>query len=202
MHDIDRTVREFEHYEQETGPVVSYDTEFGGDSSNEFNYEFGDNEYNYEGETAYGGVLQEMQTYECEQAVFDEVEEMELASQLLEVQSDAELDEFLGKLVKRAASAAGKFIKSPVGKQLVGALKGVAKKALPIAGAALGNMIVPGVGGAIGGKLASAAGSMFGLELEGLSQEDREFEVRCADQSKLRSTPLITPQGFERLLLQ
>jgi hypothetical protein len=29
----------------------------------------------------------------------------------------------------------------------------------------------------IGGKLASAAGSMFGLELEGLSYEDQEFEV-------------------------
>ena len=38
-------------------------------------------------------------------------------------------------------------------------------------------MIVPGIGGAIGGKLAGAAGKAFGLELEGLSAEDREFEV-------------------------
>ena len=29
----------------------------------------------------------------------------------------------------------------------------------------------------MGSKLASAAGSMFGLELEGLSYEDQEFEV-------------------------
>jgi hypothetical protein len=29
----------------------------------------------------------------------------------------------------------------------------------------------------IGGKLASAAGSMFGLELEGMSAQDQEFEV-------------------------
>jgi hypothetical protein len=56
-------------------------------------------------------------------------------------------------------------------------LKSVAKTALPMAGGALDNLVLPGVGGATGGKLASAAGSMFGLELEGLSQDDREFEV-------------------------
>jgi hypothetical protein len=53
----------------------------------------------------------------------------------------------------------------------------VAKNALPMAGAALGNMVLPGIGGAIGGNLAQAAGSMFGLEVEGLSSEDQEYEV-------------------------
>jgi hypothetical protein len=33
------------------------------------------------------------------------------------------------------------------------------------------------VGGALGGKLATGAGKLFGLELEGLSLEDQEFEV-------------------------
>jgi hypothetical protein len=46
-----------------------------------------------------------------------------------------------------------------------------------MAGAALGNLVLPGIGGAVGGQLASAAGRMFGLELEGLSPEDREYEV-------------------------
>jgi len=104
---------------------------------------------------------------------FSEGEEMELASQLLEISDEAELDQFLGNLIKKA----GKFMKSPVGRALGGVLKGVAKKALPVVGGALGSMVMPGIGTAIGSNLASSAGSMFGLELEGLSQEDQEFEV-------------------------
>lgn len=59
------------------------------------------------------------------------------------IQSEEELEEFFGKLVK----AAGSFIKSPVGKTLGGVLKNVARTALPVAGAALGNLVAPGVGG-------------------------------------------------------
>jgi hypothetical protein len=44
-------------------------------------------------------------------------------------------------------------------------------------GSAAGNLLLPGVGGMVGGKLASAAGNLLGLELEGLSQEDQEFEA-------------------------
>ena len=56
-------------------------------------------------------------------------------------------------------------------------LKTAAKTALPVVGSAIGNAIVPGVGGAVGGKLASMAGSMFGLETEGMTHEDRQYEV-------------------------
>jgi hypothetical protein len=111
------------------------------------------------------------------EAVFDEVEEMELAAALLEVHDEAELDEFLGKLIKRAGRAVRKAVKSPIGKALGGVLKRVARTALPIAGAALGNLVVPGAGGVLGGKLASAAGRMFGLELEGMSPQDQELEI-------------------------
>src|SRR5687768_9430530 len=88
------------------------------------------------------------------EAVFDEVEEMELAAELLEITDEQELEQFLGKLVRSAGKAIGGFVKSPVGKALGGVLKTVAKKALPIAGSALGNLVAPGVGGMIGGKLA------------------------------------------------
>lgn len=111
------------------------------------------------------------------EAVFDEVEEMELAAELLGIQNEEELEEFLGKLIKRAGGAIKKFANSNVGRALGGVLKTVASKALPIAGAALGNMVLPGVGGMIGSKLASAGGKMFGLELEGMSPQDQEFEV-------------------------
>lgn len=153
MHDMDRTRAEYEG---------SYEAQEA------VGYELGEGELG-EGEGEFGSEVTE--------GPFSEQEEIELASELLEVSNEAELDRFLGNLMKRVARGASKIVRGPLGQQLGGMLKQVARKALPMAGAALGNMIVPGIGGAIGGKLASAAGSMFGLELEGLSNEDREFEV-------------------------
>lgn len=130
--------------------------------------------------------------------VFNENELNELASELLEVTNEQELEQFLGNIIKKVGGAVGKFVKSPLGKQLGGMLKGLAKQALPVVGSTLGNLVVPGVGGAVGGKLASMAGQAFGLELEGLSQEDREFEVAkqvvrlAADATK---TALTSPDG-------
>lgn len=134
----------------------------------------GENEGGYAGEFP-GAFEQEAETYGeySQESPFSEAEEMELAAELLTVQNEAELEQFLGGLIKKA----GGFLKSSVGRQLTGALKGIARKALPMLGAAAGNYILPGVGGAIGSKLATAAGGMFGLELEGLSYEDQEFEI-------------------------
>jgi hypothetical protein len=156
MHDIDRTTFEtgFDEYESD-----EYEYGFEGEDQEEESYEMYD-----EGEM-YG------------ESPFTEAEEMELAAELLSISSEEELDQFIGKLLKKAGRAAGKFIKSPIGRQLGGIIKGAAKSALPMIGSALGNVLLPGVGGAIGGKLASSAGSMLGLELEGLSQEDQEFEI-------------------------
>lgn len=141
-----------------------FEQEFMGEYSSEFGEvggQFG-NEYEFEFETA--GVMSEMQ-------------EMELAAELLSVSNEQELENFLGKLIGSAAKAAGSFLRSDAGRALGGILRNAAKSALPIAGAALGNLVAPGVGGMIGGKLASMAGNAFGLELEGMSNEDREYEV-------------------------
>jgi hypothetical protein len=102
---------------------------------------------------------------------------MELAAQLLEVADEAELDQFLGDLIKKAGSAIGKVVRSPIGRAIGGALKGVAKKALPIAGGALGGWVGGPLGAKIGSSLAGMAGKALGLELEGLSQEEGEFEA-------------------------
>jgi hypothetical protein len=120
-----------------------------------------------------GGYLQGEGGYGYEAEALDEVEEMEFAAQFLEITDEAELDQFLGSVFKKV----GKFVKSGVGRQLGGILKGVAKTALPMVGGALGSFIAPGVGTAIGSKLGSAAGGLFGLELEGLSPQDQEYEV-------------------------
>jgi hypothetical protein len=114
---------------------------------------------------------------ESESGVFNESEEMELAAELLEVRDEAELEQFLGDLIKKAGNAIGKVVKSPIGQAIGGVLKSAAKKALPMAGAALGGMVGGPLGAQLGGGLASMAGSALGLELEGLSGEDREFEA-------------------------
>jgi uncharacterized protein (DUF697 family) len=102
-----------------------------------------------------------------------EVEEVELATDLLTVSSEAELDQFLGNLLKKAWKGIGKIAR-PLG----GALKGIAQKALPFVGGALGSFIpIPGVGTAVGSALGSAASKLLEAELEGLSPEDREFEM-------------------------
>ena len=161
MHDIDRTLTEMEY---ERNDADNREFEYEGEFEFEFEGGYGNvrNGYSYEYEGGYGD---------------EEVEEMELASELLTVSSDQELDQFLGSLIKKAGKAAGKFINSATGKQLGSALRTVARKVVPKIGTVLGTAIGGPAGGAIGGKLASMAGQHFGLELEGLSPEDQEFEV-------------------------
>jgi uncharacterized protein (DUF697 family) len=147
--------------------------------------EFGQEFEAYEGEYPMG---QEYESYpepygeafsygEAPDGPFGELEEMDLASRLLDTSNEAELEQFLGDLFKRATRAVGGFIKSPVGRMLGQSLKNVAKQALPMVGGALGSMVAPGVGTAVGSSLGSMAGRLFGLELEGLSGEDQEYEV-------------------------
>ncbi|WP_431477579.1 hypothetical protein [Massilia eburnea] len=147
--------------------LIMHDTdrttlEFGNETSYEGEYEFGEAEW--------GGEM-------GQQGMLTEAEEMELASELLSVTNEAELEQFLGSFLKKAASFAGNVIRSPVGKAIGGALKGVAKKALPLAGGAIGGYFGGPLGAKIGSGLASAAGSAMGLEAEGeMSGEDREFD--------------------------
>jgi hypothetical protein len=138
MHDIDRTLMEYE-------PEMEFETD----------YEYGDFDY------------------EDMEGVLDEAEEMTLAAELLGVMDEAELDEIFKNLFKKVGGKLGKFIKSPVGSALRGILKSAAQKALP----ALGTVIGGPAGGALGSQLASAGSQIFGLELEGLSEEDQEFEM-------------------------
>jgi hypothetical protein len=111
------------------------------------------------------------------EAQLDEAEETELAAELLSVGSEAELDQFFGDLLKKVGSAVGSVIK-PGGINLLSTtLKGLALKALPQLGSAIGGMVGGPTGGRIGGALASQAGRAFGLELEGLSTEEAEYET-------------------------
>ncbi len=150
MHDIDRTLAELSSQSEEL-------------AADEF-------ETTFEMEPELDGEIDN-------ESPFNEVEEMELASQLLEVSSDAELDQFFGSLIKKVGRGVGRFVKSPIGQALGGVLKKVAKTALPIAGSALGGFVGGPVGASLGGKLGSMATKLFEMELEGMSLEDQEFEV-------------------------
>ena len=113
-------------------------------------------------------------------AVFSEEEEMQLAMELLEVASEEELDQFLGNVFKsvwKGVKKVGATI-AKVAKPLGGALKAVAKTALPFVGGALGSMIpIPGVGTALGSALGRAASNALELEMENAAPADRELEL-------------------------
>jgi hypothetical protein len=138
---------------------------------------------------------------EFSSGVFSESDEIDLTSELLDISNERELDHFLGNLISKAGKAVGKFIKSPVGSAIGGVLKGVAKFGLPIAAGAVGTIFGGPLGGMVGSGLASTVTKALGLELEGLSPEDREFEaarqfVRFAGQTvknALQAPPLVDP---------
>jgi hypothetical protein len=121
----------------------------------------------------------EMENFEYEnfeyesEGVFNELQEMELASELMEVQNEQELEQFLGDLIKKAGSAIGKAVKSPIGQAIMGGLKTVAKTAIPLAAKAAGTYFGGPMGGQIAGNLGSMLTDKLGLEMEA---EDREFE--------------------------
>jgi len=115
-------------------------------------------------------------TGEAFEGPFNESELNELAMELLSVQNEQELDQFLGSLIKRAGSAIGKFARGPVGKALGGVLRSAAKAALPTLGGIAGSFIpIPGVGTLIGRGVGTAISNA--LEMEGVQGEDREFET-------------------------
>jgi hypothetical protein len=103
--------------------------------------------------------------------------ELELATELLAVSDERELDRFLGDLIGTIARGVGAVMKSPLGQAIGRGLKGVIRQTLPLAGTALGTLAGGPLGASIGSGLASAAGRALGLELEGLSREDQELEA-------------------------
>jgi hypothetical protein len=115
------------------------------------------------------------------QEELSEQEEIQLAHELLSVNNEQELEQFLGNFIRRAVSAVGQAARSPIGQAIGGVLKGVAKKALPMAGAALGGWVGGPLGAKIGTGLANAAGRAVGLEQETFGEQE-ELEVTGARQ--------------------
>jgi hypothetical protein len=88
---------------------------------------------------------------------------------LLDVVSEPELDAFLRRLV---AETAGGAPPPATGRALAASFRRTAERTLPTLTVALGDEGRPA-----GPEAAQAAARMFGLELEGMSPEDRDFEI-------------------------
>jgi hypothetical protein len=96
----------------------------------------------------------------------------DLAAELLDVVNPSELDRFLGRLVAEAARDAGRRLPADTGRALVGALGRTAERTLPTLTLAVGDARRPAPANA-----AETAARVFGMELEGMSAEDRDFEI-------------------------
>jgi hypothetical protein len=99
---------------------------------------------------------------------FSEAEEWELAVELLDVTSEAEMEQFLGKLVKKAWKGI-----TTVGAKV---LRPFVKTVLPIAATAAGTVFGGPAGGAIAGKLGSLVSQALEAETAGVSPQDRDVE--------------------------
>lgn len=102
---------------------------------------------------------------------FDEGESLELGAELLAANSEADLDQFLSGVLRRAAGAVQRRLQPQVAQALGRLLKGAMHRLLPRTGRAMAWLrSSPGPG-----QLAEAAGRILGVEMEGLSPEDQEL---------------------------
>jgi hypothetical protein len=104
-------------------------------------------------------------------SVFGEGRLLELAAETLECRCPTALDPMLDRLIGQASRVLGKPLAAPLARPLKDVLRRVARDALPsVAGA-------PGRAAAADAQPLARAARLLGLELEGLSPEDKEFEL-------------------------
>ena len=80
---------------------------------------------------------------------------------------------------------------------LGGILKNAARRNLPVVGTAVGQWVSPDGGGAIGADIVNQTGRLFGLELEGLSPEDKELEIARQIQSAILPREVPRLKGLD-----
>jgi hypothetical protein len=100
---------------------------------------------------------------------------LELAAELLDVTNESELEGFLGRLVAKTARKVGGRLSVGTGRTLVAALRRTAERTLPTLTTALGERMEPVT--RAGPSAAERAARVYGLELEGMSAEDRDYEI-------------------------
>jgi hypothetical protein len=146
------------------------------------------------GEAAWYGE----QGYTSFEGPFEEVDEMALAAEILNAGSEQEFGKLLKGLINFATGGKGSAgAKGSLAKMA----KAIGRRFLPLAGATAGNLVAPGVGGMVGGSLLGKVGQMFGLETEGMSLEDGQYEIArryvrlvgAAAQEVAQTPPAVPP---------
>jgi len=122
-----------------------------------------------------GEMTHEMNLFKEFESPFSEAEELELAYELLEVSSEAELEQFLGKLIKKAWGGIKK-IGSKFLRPLGNVLRTVAKTALPFVATAAGTFFGGPAGGALAGKLGSLVSKALEAETANAMPQERDLE--------------------------
>ena len=97
------------------------------------------------------------------------------AAQLLDVTNEAELEGFLGRLVDSVVRRVGGRVPAATRRALMAVLRRTAERTLPTLTTALGDPLGPPAG--VGPSAAETAARVYGLELEGMSAEDRDYEI-------------------------
>ena len=112
--------------------------------------------------------------------VFDAATTMTLAAELLESDSEADLEAEIHKLIRRAGASVGHLVDAPTTTALTRLLRRAARVSMPG---------IPSLPHRVAGTRAGAppahlrrlpSGAFYGLALEGLSPEDQEFEAAKA----------------------
>ncbi|UOQ96264.1 hypothetical protein MUN81_13505 [Hymenobacter sp. 5317J-9] len=153
MHNIDRTLQEFESGVATNSEYENYETsgEYGQELGQEFEYE---EEMGQEFEEEFGQEF----SGETNGENFEMSQEEELVGELLEVTNEQELNQFLGSLVSKVAGAASQLAKSPAGQSVGRYLVDFGKKTLPQLAGQYGGQ----TGAALGGRAGAALGGRLG----------------------------------------
>ena len=120
-------------------------------------------------------------------------DEREFAADMLELEDERGIAEFLASLVAKTATGGPRLLHTALGQSLVGALEQAARRVLPIHSTSLSGPTSNALGVTSVNDLKRKAAELFGIELEGLSSEDKEFAlaqqfVRFAADTIRRST--------------
>jgi hypothetical protein len=129
-----------------------------------------------------GLKFEDLDNFESERSgetgeIFSEAEVTEMAARLLDVTNEAEFDRVLGGVLSHAAQTVGETLTSSLGQAVGGLLKSFARQALPPTDTALSGSMGRAQRQNFGNRITAATGEAFGMELEGLGQDEAEFEV-------------------------
>lgn len=215
MHDYDNTSYEANGFDMESAydqhtisdEAYEYDDEYSSEYESEYDDEY-ENEYDDEFDDEYHDEYED--EFSTGSALSEE-EESEMAYELLAINDEQEMDEFLGRLIKRATRGIRKVARRLPFRQIKKGLRRAAKFALPKAGRLVGTYFGGPLGGRIGKRVGRFASNMFEIELEGLSPEDQEFEIakryvrfgsaaarNTAKNARRMNAVQATRQGFKR----